>query len=101
MSVPGGSQGGVQNKSGISVAFISKSQKPRDRLKFEEISLEKVTGFSLLRRALILGRRAWVVGPVCKRSYAVLPGLKEMVLMYLRPGVPGLTKDASAPFGTG
>ena len=38
-----GSQGGMQNKSGIFVAFISKSQKPRDRLLFKEINLEKLS----------------------------------------------------------
>lgn len=79
-----GSQGGMQNKSGIFVAFISKSQKPRDRLLFKEINLEKQIGIFILRRASILGGRAQLVGPVCKRNCAFLLDLKEMVLMYLQ-----------------
>ena len=40
MSVPGGSQGGMQSKLESFMTFISQSQKARDRIKFEEISLE-------------------------------------------------------------
>ena len=68
----------MQNKSGIFVAFIWKSQKFKGKL-----SLEKQIGISILRRASILGGRAQLVGPVCKRNCAFLLDLKEMVLMYL------------------
>lgn len=66
----------MQSKPGIFVAFTSQSQTLRDKIKFEDISLEKQ---KRKRTSPNLGKRAQAIGPICKSSYALLPGLREMV----------------------